>query len=119
MSNKKISQLTAATTVTGPDVVPIVNAGSTKKVTLSTLSSFMAAAGATGPTGPQGVAGTPGMSGASIEGPTGPTGAGEAYQGATAPVEASAGATWFDTDNGQYFVRYDGVWVEVGGKHYP
>lgn len=119
MANKKISQLPTATGVTGPDVVPIVSGGATKQVTLSTLTSFMAAAGATGPTGPQGIAGTPGMSGTSIEGPTGPTGAGEAYQGATAPASAAAGATWLDTGTGGYFVRYDGVWIEVGGKHYP
>jgi hypothetical protein len=115
MANKTISQLTAATTVTGPDVVPIVNGGATKKVALTTLSDFFgASAGSTGPTGPSGDSGAAG-----VTGPTGPAGAGEAYQGATAPTEASAGATWLDTDNGQYFVRYDGVWVEVGGKHYP
>jgi hypothetical protein len=100
MANKKISQLPVAATVTGPDLVPIVNGGATKRVTLATMAGFFgAAAGSTGPTGP--------------------AGAGEAYQGATAPVEASAGATWLDTTSGQYFVRYDEVWVEVGGKHYP
>lgn len=105
MSSKKISQLTAATSVTGPDVTVVVNGGATKKVTLDTLSAFFTSAG---PTGPAGQAGA-----------TGPAGAGEAYQGATAPAEASAGATWLDTSSGQYFTRYDGVWVEVGGKHYP
>jgi hypothetical protein len=111
MANKKISQLPAAATVTGPDLVPIVNAGATKKVSLTTLSQFFgASAGSTGPTGPAGAGST---------GATGPAGAGEAYQGATAPTEASAGATWLDSTTGQYFVRYDGVWVEVGGKHYP
>lgn len=114
MSNKKISQLTAATTVTGPDVVPIVNGGATRKVTLSTLSGFFAAFGPTGPTGPAGGSGASGATG-----PTGPDGAGEFYQAATAPAVASAGATWFDIATGQYFTRYDGVWVEVGGKHYP
>lgn len=113
MANKKISALTAATGVTGPDVVPIVSGGATKKVALSTLSSFFAAAGPTGP------AGEPGAAGASVTGPTGPAGAGEAYQASTAPAEASAGATWLDTGTGSYFVRYAGVWVEVGGKHYP
>lgn len=67
-------------------------------------------AGVTGPTGPTGI----GDAGA-----TGPTGAAAAYQGATAPGDAAAGATWLDVSTGQYFVRYDGVWVEVGGKHYP
>lgn len=117
MSNKKISALTAATTVTGPDVVPIVNGGSTKKVTLSTLSSFFAAFGPTGPTGPQGDLGLTGTGGsAGATGPTGPAGAGESYQGATAPAEASAGATWLDTDTGLYFTRYDGVWIEIGSN---
>jgi hypothetical protein len=111
MANKKISQLPPAATVTGPDLVPIVNAGATKRVTLAALSAFFgAAAGATGPTG---------ATGPSVVGPTGPAGAGEAYQGATAPAAASAGATWLDTTTGQYFTRYEGVWVEVGGKHYP
>lgn len=117
MANKKISALTAATTVTGPDVTVLVNGGATKKVTLSTLSSFFAAFGPTGPTGPQGDLGMVGTGGsAGATGPTGPGGASEAYQGATAPVEAAAGATWFDTSSGQYFTRYDGVWVEIGAN---
>lgn len=112
MANKKISALITATGVTGPDVVPIVSGGATKKVTLSTLSTFFGggAGGATGPTGP---------SGSGATGPTGPAGAGEAYQAATAPASASAGATWLDTGSGSYFTRYAGVWIEVGGKHYP
>jgi hypothetical protein len=112
MANKKISQLGLATGVTGPDVVPIVSGGATKRVTLTTLSSFCGGGGggATGPTG---------QAGSGATGPTGPAGAGEAYQDATAPAEASAGATWLDLDTGQYFVRYDGVWVEVGGTYNP
>jgi len=102
MANKKISQLGLATGVTGPDVVPIVSGGATKRVTLTTLSTFFGGGGGNGATGP-----------------TGPAGAGEAYQDVTAPAAASAGATWLDIDTGQYFVRYDGVWIEVGGKHYP
>jgi hypothetical protein len=116
MAQKKISQLPAATGVAGADLVPIVQGGTTKRATVSLL----AAAGATGPTGPTGpageagVAGATGVAGNSITGPTGPAGAGEAYQGVTAPAEASAGATWLDATTGKYFVRYDGVWVEVG-----
>jgi hypothetical protein len=91
MSQRKISQLPAATVVAGPDLSPIVQGGTTKRATVTLLS-------AAGPTGP-----------------TGPDGAGEAYQGATAPAEASAGATWFDTTTGKYFTRYDGLWVEIGG----
>jgi hypothetical protein len=99
MAQKKISQLTLDTAVTGPDVMPIVSDGATKRVTLTTLSSFFSAAGATGPTGP--------------------AGAGEAYSQANAPASASVGATWFDTDNGKYYTRYDGLWVEIGGPYVP
>ncbi len=114
MAQKKITQLPLDNAVTGPDVVPIVSDGATKKVTLTTLSSFFAAAGSTGPTGPAGVAGSAGSAG-----PTGPAGAGEIYQSDFAPAVAAAGATWLDTATGKYFTRYSGLWVEVGGKHYP
>ena len=106
MATKKISQLALATGVTGADLVPIVQAGTTKRVAVSTL----AVAGSTGPTG---------SAGQSITGPTGPQGAGEVYQSDTAPGSAATGATWLDTSSGKYFTRYAGLWVEVGGKHYP
>jgi hypothetical protein len=112
MAQKKITQLPLDTAVTGPDVVPIVSDGATKRVTLTTLSSFFASAGATGPTGPAGGAGTAGSTG-----PTGPAGAGESYVQADAPASATAGATWFDTDNGKYYARYGSVWVEIGGPY--
>jgi hypothetical protein len=88
MSTRKISQLPAATVANGPDLVPIVQGGTTKRV------SVLAVAGPTGPAGPEG--------------------AGEAFQGPTAPAQASPGATWFNSTDGRYFVRYEGVWVEVG-----
>ena len=103
MAQKKITQLPLDTAVTGPDVVPIVSDGATKRVTLTTLSAFMSAAGPTGAAG--------------SVGPTGPAGAGEAYVQADAPASASDGATWLDTDNGKYFTRYGSVWVEVGGPY--
>lgn len=106
MANKKISQLPLATGVTGADLLPIVQGGATKRVAYSTL----AVAGSTGPTG---------SAGQSITGPTGPQGAGEVYQSDTAPAVAAVGATWLDTATGKYFTRYAGLWVEVGGKHYP
>lgn len=112
MATKKISQLPLDTSVTGPDVMPIVSDGATKRVTLDTLSAFFAAVGATGPTGPAGASGEAGG-----VGPTGPAGAGESYVQADAPESASNGATWFDTDNGKYYVRYDGVWVETGWQY--
>ena len=114
MAQKKITQLPLDTAVTGPDVVPIVSDGATKRVTLTTLSGFFASAGATGPTGPAGGAGSAGAAG-----PTGPAGAGEIYQSDTAPAVATVGSTWLDTATGKYFTRYAGLWVEVGGKHYP
>lgn len=94
MATRKISQLTEDTDVTGPDVVPIVSDGATKKVSLSTLSTFFgASAGSTGPTGPSGEAGAA----STVTGPTGPSGeAGAAgVTGATGPAGSSgaAGAT--------------------------
>jgi hypothetical protein len=121
MATKKISQLALATGVTGVDLVPIVQGGVTKRALISSLGGV----GATGPTGAAGVpgsagaAGVTGPSGQSITGPTGPAGAGEAYVTGTAPATASEGATWFDLDDGKYYTRYSGLWVEVGGKHYP
>lgn len=105
MATKKISQLTQATGVAGVDLIPIVQGGVTKRAAVS----LIAAAGATGPTGAAGVSGG--------VGPTGPAGAGESYVQADAPASATAGATWFDTDNGKYYVRYDGVWVETGWQY--
>ena len=131
--NKKISQLPLATGVTGANLVPIVAGGVTQRATLSTLATFMQAFGPTGPTGPTGSIGVTGPAGSigvtgpsgsiGVTGPTGlvgvtgPAGAGEAYQGATAPAEASSGATWLDTTTGGYFTRFAGLWIEVGGKH--
>jgi hypothetical protein len=108
MAQKKISQLVAVTGPTGPDVIPIVSGGATRKVTLSTLSTYFGNAGATGPTGP---------SGSGATGPTGAAGAGEIYQSDTAPGSAAAGATWLDTSTGRYFTRYQNLWVEVGGEY--
>lgn len=77
-----------------------------------------------GPTGPQGEsiagptgpAGEAGAAGQSITGPTGPAGAGESYVQSDAPPSATTGATWFDSDNGRYFVRYGELWVEAGNE---
>jgi hypothetical protein len=92
MSTRKISQLPAATGVAGGDLVPIVQGGVTRRATVS----LVAAAGPTGPTGPAGVA--------------------ETYQQGTAPASASDGATWLDTGNNDYYVRFDGQWIKVGGS---
>lgn len=106
---RRVSDLPAVTGVTGTDLLIMSSSSATKRVTLAQIGGYFQAAGVAGPTGPGG--GPPG--------PTGPGGSGEAYQAATAPVSASAGATWLDTATGQYFVRFADVWVEVGGKHYP
>ena len=95
MATKKISQLALATGVTGADLVPIVQAGTTKRVLVSTL----AVAGSTGPTGAAGVAGAAGSTGpagiAGGIGSTGPTGSvgptGSA--GAASTVPGPTGAT--------------------------
>lgn len=110
-STRKITQLPAATGVTGVDVVPLVQGGVTRRATVSQIVALGGGggSGSDGPTGPTGPAGSSGG-----VGPTGPAGAGEAYQSPTAPAVATAGATWFDTANGKYFVRFADLWVEVG-----
>jgi hypothetical protein len=141
MATKKISQLPLATGVTGADLVPVVQGGVTKRAAVSSLGGIGAtgptgpaggagAAGSTGPTGvvgptgpqgesivgPTGPAGEAGAAGQSITGPTGPAGAGESYVQSDAPPSATTGATWFDSDNGRYFVRYGELWVEAGNE---
>ena len=147
-TTRKISELPLATGPTGSAVVPLVEGGVTKQFTLTDLRTFTGLAtgptGPLGPTGPQGETGATGSTGPTgstgstgIVGPTGPqgetgatgsggdtgatgpTGAAAAYQGDTAPAEAPAGATWLSTTDGRYYTRYDSVWIEVGGKHYP
>jgi hypothetical protein len=39
-----------------------------------------------------------------------------AYQADTAPENAAAGSTWFNTTNGKYFIRYNDTWVELGSS---
>ena len=74
MAQKKISQLTLATSVTGADLVPVVQGGVTKRAAVSSLGGI----GATGPTGVAGAAstvtgptGAAGSTGPSVTGPTG------------------------------------------------
>lgn len=83
MAQKKFTQLPLDTAVTGPDVVPIVSDGETKRVTLTTLAAFFATggSGSTGPTGPAGIAST-------VTGPTGSAGA-NGSAGATGPSGAA------------------------------
>lgn len=95
---KRVSELPAVTGITGTDMLIMSSSSATKRVTFSQITTYLQSAG--------------------LVGATGPAGSGEAYQSATAPASATAGATWFDTTTGQYFVRFAGAWVEVGGKHY-
>jgi hypothetical protein len=96
---KRVSDLPAATGIVATDAIIMSSASATKRVSFSQLSDYFATQG--------------------FSGPTGPTGAAASYQADTAPTDAPAGATWLSTTDGRYYVRYDGVWVEVGGKHYP
>jgi len=96
---KRVSDLPAATGIVETDALIMSSASATRRVSLSQLSTYFTSEG--------------------FSGPTGPTGAAAAYQGATAPADAVAGATWLSTADGRYYTRYDGVWIEVGGKHYP
>lgn len=95
MSRKKISQLTAGSSVSGPDLFVFVQGGTTKRITASGMGTFFGGAGgggagATGPTGPAGAAGAA----STVTGPTGAAGsngsAGAA--GATGPTGAQGPA---------------------------
>lgn len=97
MSQKKISQLPAATVVASVDQTVIVQGGVTKRATIS----LVAAAGPTGPSGAAGIAGPTGAQGESIVGPTGAQGEvgatgpqGESIVGPTGPAgEGGAGGS--------------------------
>ena len=78
-----ISALPAGTTPTGTEVLPMVQGGVTKKVSVNQLATAVGsivgvtgATGATGPTGPTGPTGSAGLTGPTgAAGGTGPTGA--------------------------------------------
>jgi hypothetical protein len=93
MALRRITQLPLDTAVTGPDVVPIVSDGATKRVTLATLKNFFSPTGGVGSTGPTGAAGV-GVTGPAGEpgvGTTGPTGAAGSAgaAGSTGPTGAA------------------------------
>jgi hypothetical protein len=66
MANQKISDLSLASSLSGTEVVPVVQSGTTKKVTVQTIANL--AGVIAGPTGPVGATGA--------QGPTGPAGSG-------------------------------------------
>lgn len=70
-----ISALPAVSSPTGSDVLPIVNGGATKKITLAQIDTYVSATGPTGATGATGSTGVTGPTGAAgSNGATGPTG---------------------------------------------
>ena len=69
-----------------------------------------AASTVTGPSGPAGAMGSTGPASTV----TGPSGVLEYYAAATAPVPSRDGAVWLDLDDGRYYTRYDGLWIEIG-----
>jgi hypothetical protein len=83
MADTKISQLPAATELTGTELVPVVQGGANKRTTAAALTGPQGPAGATGATGPQGPKGDTGDTGP--QGPAGATGA----TGATGPAGAT------------------------------
>lgn len=92
---KRVSELPAATGITGADLLVMSSATATRRVSFNQIVGYLSGQGI-------GV------------GPTGPAGSGAAYSQPTAPASAPEGATWFSTTDGRYFTRYDDVWVEVG-----
>ena len=90
MAQKKISQLTLATSVTGADLVPVVQGGVTKRAAVSSLGGIGATgptgAAATGPTGAAGAAST-------VTGPTGAAGAASTVTGPTGAAGAASTVT--------------------------
>ena len=99
MALRRITQLPLDNAVTGPDVVPIVSDGATKRVRLSTLATFFAtatgptgaASSVTGPAGAVGDVGPTGPQGISVVGPTGPAGQNSTVPGPTGPQGVAGG----------------------------
>ena len=105
MADVRISQLPPASSVYDVDVFPIVQAGTTKKATISQLGVITGPPGPEGPPGPQGDPGVQGEQGIQgIQGDPGPVGpAGLEWRGlwvsGTPYVEDDAvednGSSWF------------------------
>lgn len=96
---KKISQLTAASAMSGPELFEIVQDGDSKRCTLQQILDETGTIGATGvtgvtgPTGPAAATGATGPTGATIVGATGATGpTGEGVTGVTGVTGATGPA---------------------------
>jgi len=92
----KISTLPTLTTVTDATIIPVVESGTTKRITGLALKTYTGtASGPQGPSGPSGPAGSNGSAGATgPQGPSGPSGANGSAgatgpQGPTGPVAGS------------------------------
>ena len=100
---------TGATGMTGPSSFITGPTGRTGPTGPNITGSTGAASNVTGPTG------NTGPTGLGDTGPTGSTGNQEFYStGPTAPAAILDGALWLDDSTGRYYLRYAGVWVEVG-----
>lgn len=97
---------TGATGMTGPSSFITGPTGRTGPQGTGPTGAASTVTGPTGSTGPNGFGDT---------GPTGNTGNQEFYStGPTAPAAILDGALWLDDSTGRYYLRYAGVWVEVG-----
>lgn len=97
---------TGATGMTGPSSFITGPTGRTGPQGTGPTGAPSTVTGPTGSTGPNGFGDT---------GPTGSTGNQEFYStGPTAPAAILDGALWLDDSSGRYYLRYAGVWVEVG-----
>ena len=97
---------TGATGMTGPSSMITGPTGRTGPAGYGDTGPASTVTGPTGSTGPNGFGDT---------GPTGNTGNQEFYAtGPTAPAAILDGALWLDDSSGRYYLRYAGVWVEVG-----
>ena len=98
-----------ATGMTGPPSFITGPTGGVGATGPSITGSTGATSTVTGPTG------STGANGFGDTGPSGSTGTQEFYAtGPTAPTAILDGALWLDDSSGRYYLRYAGVWVEVG-----
>ena len=73
--SKKISELTAADALAGPELSEVVQDGESRKVTQAQVRDYLETIAPTGPTGPTGVTGPVGLTGPTgVTGPIGVTG---------------------------------------------
>jgi hypothetical protein len=87
MTDKKLSELTAATGATGGDSLLLVQGGVSKQVTVGTLAAAFSGSGPSGPTGATGAGGATGNAGAT--GTNGATGAAGSYHPYTLTIDTN------------------------------